>query len=230
MSEYSEPPALPPNEVLAPWLGRLEARTLPRAKALWADVGRGAVLVETRFYVRDGQASRAALALYDLDRESRRSLRLLAARGSLDLPESEADAPEVYREVRSARQASPRSQLRPTAIDRGGFSLLRADAGSADFLLDAYGLLAPVLLSDPVQFALTLQAILGWPARVILRYQRRGRDGQVVPQVGDEFTLNEGDLHVGSPLPPGSHFRLRYRKPDGSELEVELETPLKGEE
>lgn len=223
MSEYEEP-SVPPEDVLRPRLDVLASHTLARASEIWGDVGGGFEFVEARFRVLDAQASRAAFALYDLDKESRRSVRVIAGRGRFE--PAIGESPRTLREVQSARGATSRGLLRPTRIEYGGFTVLRAEPGSAEFLLDAYGLLSSVLLADPLQFVLTLKAILGYPAQVVLRRWPLGRSGTpAVRHLDEEVQFEGGDLRVGAHLPPGSRLRLRYKGAGGDELEIDLETP-----
>ena len=151
MSEFSEPPPLPPEEVLESRIEALASRAFPTARALWDEVGRGFVFVEARFYLEDSQASRTGWALYDLDRESRRAVKVISGRGAVEIPTSEVRAKatpelsaEAIEQLRAARRATPRELLRPSTIQSGGFRLVRADPGSANLFLQAYGLLAPI--------------------------------------------------------------------------------------
>ena len=200
------------------------SRVLPLSRDVWNEIGQGFVLVEARFSILDAQVSRAGWALYDLDRETRRSVRVIAGRGELDVPR---EIPRVVQtEIASARRATSRGLVRPSPIEAGGFQVLRAEPGSAQFLLDTYGLLTTVLLSNPVQFVLTLHAILGWPARVIVRHWPRGRGEEpVVRRLDEEIQIEDGGLRVGASLPAGSRLRLRYKSPEGHELEFDVETP-----
>jgi len=110
-------------------------------------------------------------------------------------------------------------------IGTGGFNLVRAESGSADFLLSAYGLLVSSLLADPVQLSLTLRSIFGFPMRVLIRHIPRRGGPAVVFDSDETFRFDDRDLRLVGPLRPGSSFKLRYRRADGTELEVELETP-----
>src|SRR4051794_14423277 len=118
MSEFSDPPPLPPEEILRPRIEAFALRTLPATWDLWTEIGQGLVFVDARFYVRDSQVSRAGWALYDLDRESRRAARLIAGRGTLDFAE-EKPPPQVVQELAVARAAPPRALLRPSPIQHG---------------------------------------------------------------------------------------------------------------
>jgi len=225
LSEFSEPPPLPPEEILRPRIDALASRALPQASNLWAEVGDGFVFLDARFYIRDSQVSRAGWALYDLDRESRRAVRFLVGRVRPEIRRTEGLREEAQ-EFRIAREPTPRELLRPSSIQSGGFRLVRAEPGSAEFLLDAYGLLVPILLSDPVQFVLTLKAIIGWPARVVLRLWTRERSEEpVTRRLDEEIQIEDGELRVGAKLPAGSNLRIRFRDPEGRELELDLETP-----
>jgi hypothetical protein len=227
MSDYSDPPippSLPPEEYLRPRLAFLEAETLPRASEVWQEVGPGFVFVEARLRLLDSQASHAGWALYDLDRESRRAMRIIAGRGRFE--PTARETPPIRAEVERAQRATPRSLLRPSPIQYGGFTLLRAEPGSTEFLLDAYGLVATVLLSNPVQFVLTLKSILDWPTRVILRHLPTNGGETTERELSDEFEFHDNELRVGAHLPPGSRLRVRYKNADGTELELDVVTPM----
>src|SRR5947207_2118018 len=76
---------LPPEEYVTPRLDYLTYEVYPRASEIWRDTGVGYVFVGARFHVPDAQATRAALSLYDIDRETRRALKIMAGRGHFDL-------------------------------------------------------------------------------------------------------------------------------------------------
>lgn len=126
---------LPPEEFVAPRLDYLATEVYPRASEIWREMGTGYVFVGARFHIPEVQATRAALGLYHIDRETRRALKIMAGRGRFDLPPDEDRL--VYEVVERAKAATPRRLLRPTSVQSGGFELLRAEPGSADFFLDA---------------------------------------------------------------------------------------------
>jgi hypothetical protein len=208
---------------LRPRIAFLEAEALPRASEVWREIGAGFVFVEARLRLLDSQASHAGWALYDLDRESRRAMRVMTGRGAFE--PTVRETPVLRAEVERARAATPRSLLRPSPIQYGGFQLRHAEPGSTEFYLDAYGLVGSVLLSDPVQFVLTLKSILGWPTRVILRHLPVGTSAPVERDLDEEFAFHDQELRVGAHLQPGSRLRLHYKRADGSELELDLITP-----
>jgi hypothetical protein len=212
---------LPSEEYIAPRLDYLTTEVFPRAAEIWNETGTGYVFVDTRLHIPDAQASRAALSLYEIDRETRRALQIIAGRGRY---ESQFDEePAIYRVVERARAATPRRLIRPTPIPAGGFVLVRAEPGSADFFLDAYGLLSAVLLADPVQFSLTLNSIFGWPARVVIRRALRRGHQWDERDLKEEFEFKGKDLHLAGRLTPGSRLEFRYKGSDGSELETIFE-------
>jgi hypothetical protein len=223
LMEGSARQPVPPEEYLQPRLGHLVTEVLPHAARTWREVGSGFEFVGASFHIPETQASRAALALYDLDREARRAVRVMAGRGQYSEATWEGEA-AVLREIQSARGASPRRLLRPTAIDYGGFNLEKAEPGTTEFFLQAYGLLAGILLADPVQFAITLQSILGTTARVLMRIRGPRRETET-RDLSQEFKFEGQELSVGGSLAPGSTLHLRYRAGDGTELDIDLETP-----
>jgi hypothetical protein len=214
--------SLPPDEFVNPRIEYLTTRVYPRASEFWREIGSGFVFVEARLHVPHDQATRAALTLYDIDREARRAVRIIAGRGRFE--PTDWDEPVIYRTVERARSATPRRLLRPTPLQVGGFRLLHAAEGSADFFLDAYGLLASVLLADPVQFALTLKSIFGWPGRVIVRRLGKRRETLGEYELPSEFDFQDKELRLTGRLYPGSRLELRYKGPDGSEIETSFES------
>jgi hypothetical protein len=217
--------SLPPEEFVTPRVEFLTHEVYPRAKTLWDDLGGGSVFLEARLHVPEAQASRAALTLYDIDREARRAVRIIVGRGIFDPAYDVAgEVPVAARLIEQARTTTPRRLLRPAPIRVGGFRLLRAEEGSADFFLDAYGLLAAVLLADPVQLALTLKSIFGWPARVVIRRTLRGEHESEDHDLGQWFDFGDQDLRLAGRLAAGSTLEFRYRRPDGTEIETKFET------
>jgi hypothetical protein len=95
---------------------------------------------------------------------------------------------------------------------------------SADFYLEAYGLLTSIILSDPVQVATTLQSIFGWPTRVLIRrvFRERHRAKQL-HDLREEFEFQDRDFRIAGRLAEGSRLEFRYRGPDGTELETSFE-------
>jgi len=73
-------PAIPPESYVAPRLMYLNDHVYPESRALWLKEfgGDSFVFLEARFRVPHNASSRAALALYALDRETRRALRIVA--------------------------------------------------------------------------------------------------------------------------------------------------------
>lgn len=72
--------------------------------------------------------------------------------------------PEFDREARRASQmlwSKEETILRPLQIGEAGFEVQDAAPGSVNFLLGAIGVTAQVLLSNPVQLVLTIQALIG---------------------------------------------------------------------
>ena len=73
--------------------------------------------------------------------------------------------PEFDREARRASQmllwSKEKTIPRPLQIGEAGFQVQDAAPGSVDFLLGAIGVTAQVLLSNPVQLVLTIQALIG---------------------------------------------------------------------
>jgi hypothetical protein len=214
--------SLPPEEFVNPRVDYLTTEVFPRASELWREIAPGFVFIEARLHVPEAQATRAALTLYDIDREARRAVRIIAGRGRYE--PGVGEEPAIYRTVERARESTPRRLLRPTPIQVGGFRLLRAEEGSADFFLDAYGLLASILLADPLQLALTLKSIFGWPTRVLVRSLSRWGETTSDYELPEEFEFQDRELRLAGRLYPGSRLELRYKGPDGSELETTFET------
>jgi hypothetical protein len=70
------------------------------------------------------------------------------------------------------------AKVRPLPMSQGGFQVREASTGSVDFIFDAIGQTAQVLLSDPVQLILTTRALIGdvrwlgtWLSRRIYKSQ-----------------------------------------------------------
>jgi hypothetical protein len=207
--------SVPPEEYVAPRLSYLETSVFPRTSVLWRDIGSGFVFVEAVLRSPDQQASRAALALYDIDREARRAARIVAGRGDYQ-PRTDDPVP-IRKAVEQARGASARRLLRPAPTRVGGFRLLRSDEGSAEFYLDAYGLLRDLLLNDPLQIILTLASIFGAGQFVVRRISRDGAVA-VLHDLSTTVFLEGNTLEIAGQLAPGSTLTLRYRAADGSEL------------
>ena len=219
---------LPSDEYVAPRLDYLTKEVFPRAIETWHEIADGFVFVGARLFVPEAQATRAALTLYDIDREARRAIRIIAGRGYFeasadDLLVAADEIAVVSRLVEGAREATPRRLLRPAPIRLAGFELLHAERGSADFFLDAYGMLKALLLADPVQVALALNSIFGWPARVVIRRVLHSGRRRQEHDFQDQFEFKGNDLRIAGRLSPGSRLELRYRSRDGSELETTFE-------
>lgn len=210
---------VPSEQYVAPRVEFLSNEVYPRAAAAWKSFGDGYVFMGARFHVPAGHASQAAIALYDIDRETRRAIRIIAGRGQFEPRIHETEL--VQRSVERARSQSPRQLLRPIPTGLGGFELLRAEPGSANFFLEAYGLLSAVLLSDPLQLALTLNSLFSMPARVLVR--RLWGDEAEDRDLGSEFDFADNDLRLAGRLRPGARLELRYRNADGTEIETVFE-------
>jgi hypothetical protein len=95
-----------------------------------------------------------------------------------------------------------------------------AQPGSLDVLLDAYGGLAAILLSDPVQLVLTLQVLLGLPRRVI-RWIRRGHE-VVVADVTDESLLRLSGRIAQGRIPRGTNMSVVRETAAGDRLSISI--------
>jgi len=115
----------------------------------------------------------------DLDRESPVSSFLTWSSRQETAYSSAAQFAQFDRELRRAT-AIVRAERRvefppsPVSLSDGGLSFREARVGSLEFALDAFGLVAMVLLSDPVQLLLTTQALLGKAVRVRAWLENRG--------------------------------------------------------
>lgn len=126
---------------------------------------------QIRWRTPERNATRAARQLYRLDLEIRRATNVLRSRSFRELP--------------------PAIPLRD-----GGLEIREANAGSLDVVLQAVGIVSLVLLSNPVQLALTTRALVGDALR--LRAWLGGRSEDDRPDLVLE-------------LPGGGRVRARHR-------------------
>jgi hypothetical protein len=82
--------------------------------------------------------------LWVLDREFRRAAAIVGARAYHGLPA-------------------------PLSTRYGGLSIREANVGSLELILDPYGVLRDLLLSDPLQMAVTAYALLGGARKILAR-------------------------------------------------------------
>jgi hypothetical protein len=209
MSDYER------DAMVDQFLSYLTTDLLPRASAEWRElIGDGEVVSsEVELHVPTARATTAALELYEFDRETRRTIELI-------YPERRERLRQKPRK-RSLAVAAP-----PTSVRESGFEIQRTERGSADIFLQAYGVLQGLLLSDPLQFALTLRELLGIVGRVVVRVRRHSS-----PALPEEHDLTEmfqiksadGNLITGR-LGPDTRIIMRHRTSDGDEFETVIES------
>jgi hypothetical protein len=164
---------------------------------------------ETRLFLPTGRATSVALALYDLDRETRRAVRLV---------ESE------FRTDTASEDASVWRTFRPIPVSEGGFVLSRAEFRSADLILDAFGAVAAFLLSNPVQLTLTVKELLGWSGEMAVRVKRRFDPEQEVVSSTGAFRVQASRRGVSiSEVPEGTHVSVEHRMTDGTTTTIHID-------
>jgi hypothetical protein len=164
--------------------------------------------VATTLFLPTPEATPFALTLYGLDRELRRSVRLV---------ESE------YRTKRTADTIA--AAYSPLPVSEGGLALDRARAGSLISDLSPYGAVAAFLLSDPVQLVLTVRELLGWTGQVITRVRRAGSpDIDIVgtPDQSVSVRLSKRGVRVDH-VPEGTRVKVRHRTRSGAETTVKID-------
>ncbi len=153
-----------------------------------------------------GLASVGGARLVDFDREARRATALLGAEAG-------------------EREQGPG---RPEPIGSAGFQVVGSATGSLDFLLAPMGLTIAVLMSDPVQFLLTTQALLTDAAWVVRVWRKAGLPLPPHPSVDDVRRALGGVLQraADAVLPPqaSSETAAVGRPTPGSRLESTLES------
>ncbi len=110
--------------------------------------------VLVRCEVVSQQVTRIGSSLTSLDRETRRAAALMTRPGA------------------HKSETVPR----PISVSEGGYRLEDAKAGSSVSVLAPYGAVAAVLLSDPIQLALTVQVLRGYAAKLRIWWLRRHAD------------------------------------------------------
>jgi hypothetical protein len=165
-------------------------------------------LAKVILHVPTGAATPAALALYAVDREMRRAAQILRSGFQTE-----------------HAQRSIARTFRPTPVERGGLTIQTTEPGSLDFLLAAFGAVAHVLLSDPVQVAVTTKELLGWAGRLVITvtrpfrrnpvtvYESTGRLGVKADSQGIEFDS----------VPQGTRVVIEHRLRDGTATRIEIE-------
>jgi hypothetical protein len=108
----------------------------------------------------------------------------LAAIGGARLADFDREARRVTALLSGDREAAT-AIARPEPIGRAGFNVVDSATGSLDFLLAPMGLTAVVLMSDPVQFLLTTQALLTDAAWVVRVWKKAGLPLPPHPSVED---------------------------------------------
>jgi hypothetical protein len=121
---------------------------------------------------------------------------------------------EVRRAAAIVRQRPFRSFPRPLPPSRSGLRVADTRPGSLDLLLEPFGLVRDLLLSDPVQMTLTFFTLMGgvrW-----LRARRRPPD-QAKREEGEAVSIHmPRKLRVTAP----ANARVRVRLADGSEVDI----------
>jgi hypothetical protein len=146
----SRKPGDPPYDLLAAELGKraspdmLDQTTRPSLAIQSADV-EGKTVLPLDFIVEQKTALAAGHSLVELDREIRRATRFL----------------ELYEEADGTALGWEGTRWLAVRPDRGpALEVVQADPGSVDFLMVAVDRVRDILLSDPIQLALTLAFFL----------------------------------------------------------------------
>jgi hypothetical protein len=210
MSEYER------DAMVDQFLNYLTTDLLPRASAEWRGlIGDGEIVSsEVELHVPTARATTAALELYQFDRETRRTIELIYPERRERLRQKSGK--------RSLAVAAP-----PTSVRESGFEIQHTEKGSADIFLQAYGVLQGLLLSDPLQFALTLRELLGIVGRVVV-HVRRHSPPALLPEEHDltemfHIKSADGNLFTGR-LGPDTRIIMRHRTADGDEFETVIES------
>jgi hypothetical protein len=192
--------------------------SLARARALEAELLTEPVSVYGLVNVGTARVATAAGGLADFEVEFRRAVLLVA-----DLSLSTALAYEGP--AKGSREDAP---LPP---GEGGLQIDYASSGSPlDVLVGIYGSAQAVLLSSPLQVALTLRALVGDLLHIRLFRRRRRADGSVVVETISQTLAAQVDQLMTSlqPADPrGTRLRELYAEfettqADGSSLVMQL--------
>lgn len=142
----------------------------------------------------NARATSTARSLWAFDREFRRAARIVGSQSFRGLPS-------------------------PLSAEQGGLVIQQSRAGSIEIVLEPYGLVRDLLLSDPLQITVTAYALLGGVRRVIGRIRPLGQD---VPEAEEErgrVTVDlpgPGQAHVSAPADADAHVML----PGGGEIHI----------
>lgn len=179
---------------------------LERARVLEAQLLKEPVSVSGLVNVGTARVATAAGGLADFEVEFRRAVLIVA-----DL--SPTAAPAYEGPPKSGREDAP---LPP---GEGGLQIDYATSGSPlDVVLGIYGGAQTVLLSSPLQVALTLRALAGDLLHIRLFRRRRRADGSVAVETINQTLAGQVEQLIGS-LQPADPRGTRLR-----ELYAEFET------
>lgn len=179
----------------------------------WSELPRP-LQVEGRLFLPDRQATTAALALYHVDLETRRAAHLLSL---LSTPESAS--PDAFSLL------PPEEWLTPARPSDGGLTVERAEPGSLEVYLLAYGLVSQFLLSDPVQLTLTMQQLLGWAWRLTVRVRKPNAPEETIyeQKKGEYDWLSPSGARFRGRTQPGARLEYKEKTADGTEITFTLE-------
>jgi hypothetical protein len=197
-----------PSYPVAPFLAHIREEVTSADRA-WRAVAGDAPPeeVRVRLYLPTNRATPAALALYALDRETRRATVILQQGFGTDEP----------------RETVART-FRPLPVKDGGLALNSAQFASADLFLVAFGVVSQALLSNPVQLTLTVKELLGWGRLVVrVRHPFLDREREAVDlRRGFRVKSNRKGVSVEG-VPEGTRVTVEHRLADGTETKIEVD-------
>jgi hypothetical protein len=210
---------------VGPFLARLRTE-VSSAEDAWKQVTvqRQGETAEVRLLSSLERATPVGLMLYKLDLEVRRAMEI----------------------VRNEFSAPPKDQtvwrtFRPMRVRDGGLALAGAEIGSVDLLLVGFGAVGHVLLSDPVQLALTVKELLGLGRRCVVsvkgrldpapREVWRTEDSRIEAPEAVSREATPGRIRIRTDLPgvsvedvpPDTRIRFKHVAIDGTETTIEIE-------
>ena len=214
MPEFDEGDLGDPGEEPAPEPSPLQDLSRLRdvassAQSAWLEAigGTPPEVAKVHLHTASDHATPAALTLYTLDRELRRAATVI--RNDFAWP--------------GDRFVSINQVFRPMPLSSGGLTIEHVETESPPiFDLAGFGLIAQLLLSDPVQLLITTKELLGWSGRIVIRVKQAFGQEKVVYSSEGVLLASERGFQIRE-VPEGTRIRVTHRSSDGTETKFEID-------